>query len=229
MYRLRVCYSKMGRLRFLGHLEVCGALERAVRRARLPIAYGQGFHPKARLAFGPALPVGVAGHREYVDLALATYVSPADAGSALSEALPKGLPLVEAKYVSTKAPSLTSQAAVAVYEVEFVGLDEAVEPALTEGLERLSKMETMQIERRNVMKTYELDRALYRRPRLVADRANPTLEEWLRLSDQAPIRPDAVAGEVASGVAADFFMRITRMEIYAEVGSALVSLGEAAA
>ena len=36
-FRLRVCYEKTGRLRFLSHLEVVRAVERAIRRAALPL------------------------------------------------------------------------------------------------------------------------------------------------------------------------------------------------
>ena len=58
---LRVRYGKTGRLRFLSHLEVMRACERSVRRAGLPYSVTQGFSPKMKVAFGPALPVGTAG------------------------------------------------------------------------------------------------------------------------------------------------------------------------
>jgi len=35
----RVEYEKVGRLRFLGHLDVAAAFDRALRRAELPVAY----------------------------------------------------------------------------------------------------------------------------------------------------------------------------------------------
>ncbi|MFM7508748.1 MAG: TIGR03936 family radical SAM-associated protein, partial [Actinomycetota bacterium] len=50
--RLRVRYNKRGRVRFLSHRDVARCLERAVRRAGLPVAYSQGFSPRARLHFG---------------------------------------------------------------------------------------------------------------------------------------------------------------------------------
>ena len=68
LFRLRVRYAKSGRLALLSHLEVVRALERAVRRARLPFAVTNGFSPHMRIAFGAALPVGVGGSDEFFDL-----------------------------------------------------------------------------------------------------------------------------------------------------------------
>ena len=225
MYRLRVTYGKVGPLRFLGHLEVCRALERGVRRARLPIAYGQGFNPKARLAFGPALPVGVAGEREYVDLKLDDYVAPAEAAAALEDALPKGLPVSGAAYVKADAPSLAADTAVVVYLVELAGLGEDALPALEEGLARFADLTTLDVERRGGVRTYDLGRAIYRRPKLTDVDGTPALELWLAMVDQAPIRPDAVALEIARETPASY-MRVARMECYAQRRDALVALSE---
>ena len=72
-FRLRVRYRKTGRLRWLSHLEVVHALERSIRRARLPYAVTQGFSPHMKASFGPALPVGTAGEHEYFDVWLTGY------------------------------------------------------------------------------------------------------------------------------------------------------------
>ena len=57
----RLTYRKAGRLRFLGHLDVARTIDRAVRRAKLPVAYSPGFSPRARISFVNPLPVGIAG------------------------------------------------------------------------------------------------------------------------------------------------------------------------
>jgi radical SAM-linked protein len=239
MHRLRVCYGKRGRLAFLGHLEVTGALERGVRRARLPVAYSQGFNPKAKLAFGPALPVGVAGEREYVDVFLTDWLAASAASEAPADALPEGLPVVGANYVAASAPSLTAAAAAVVYEVAFVGLDPSAAGTLEQGIERLMNMETITVTRRGGPKTYEVGRALLRRPKILPDRDELTIQLWLRMIDQAPVRPDALAAQIAGDLgtatpaegaqagAGGPYMRVTRMECYAQQGDALVSLGEA--
>src|SRR5207244_4290088 len=52
-YRLR--YTKLGRVVFLGHLDLIRHLPRVFRRAGLEVAYSAGFHPKPELTFAPAL------------------------------------------------------------------------------------------------------------------------------------------------------------------------------
>ncbi|MEW5700714.1 MAG: TIGR03960 family B12-binding radical SAM protein [Candidatus Zixiibacteriota bacterium] len=70
LYRYRLCYCKAGLSRYLSHLEVVRLFHRASRRAQLPVAFSGGFHPHPKLSFGPALPVGVAGDHEYLDVEL---------------------------------------------------------------------------------------------------------------------------------------------------------------
>lgn len=55
----RVIYSKLGRARFFGQLELATAFERALRRAGLPAAFSRGHHPHAKISFGEALPLGM--------------------------------------------------------------------------------------------------------------------------------------------------------------------------
>lgn len=66
--RVRVQFSKMGRLRYLSHLELATAVVRGLRRAGVLFDFSKGFHPVPRIAFGPSLSVGVAGVREYFDM-----------------------------------------------------------------------------------------------------------------------------------------------------------------
>ena len=89
--RVRVRYAKLGRLVALSHLETMHALLRAIRRARLPVSFSQGFHPKPRVSFGPALPVGIESLCEYLDLNLLGPADPADVLARLGPELPGGL------------------------------------------------------------------------------------------------------------------------------------------
>ena len=66
--RVRVQFTKMGRLRYLSHLELATAVLRGLRRAGVRFDFSKGFHPVPLVAFGPSLSVGVAGEREYFDM-----------------------------------------------------------------------------------------------------------------------------------------------------------------
>jgi radical SAM-linked protein len=93
--RLRIRYAKRGRLRFTSHRDFSRAFERAVFRARIPMAYSSGFNPHPRISYAGAAPTGSASEAEYLEIALAEVVDPADVGRALEEALPDGLDVLE--------------------------------------------------------------------------------------------------------------------------------------
>ena len=75
-YRLR--FSKRGNLRFIGHRDLLRAVERVLRRARLPVAMSQGFHPKPRVSYLSALPLGFSSDDEAMELILDEELSPDD-------------------------------------------------------------------------------------------------------------------------------------------------------
>ncbi len=93
--RLRIRYAKRGRLRFTSHRDFSRAFERAVFRARIPMAYSSGFNPHPRISYAGAAPTGSASEAEFLEIALAQVVDPAAVHAELSEALPDGLDLLE--------------------------------------------------------------------------------------------------------------------------------------
>lgn len=123
-FRLRVRYGKTGRLALLSHLEVTHALERIVRRSGLPFALSQGFSPHMKLAFGPALPVGVGGMQEVFDVMMTDYVAPDKALDALASCAPSQLLPYECAYVEPHgtAASVAFNASTYVLELDR-GLD----------------------------------------------------------------------------------------------------------
>ena len=122
--RLRVRYAKRGRLRFTSHRDFSRAFERAVFRARLPMAYSSGFNPHPRISYAGAAPTGSASEAEYLELALAEVVDPAAVHVALDEALPDGLDVVEV--VEAPAVGLADLLEVSHWQISLpVPLEEA--------------------------------------------------------------------------------------------------------
>jgi radical SAM family uncharacterized protein/radical SAM-linked protein len=118
---VRIRYAKQGRLVALSHLELMHTLLRSIRRAGLPVAFSQGFHPKPRVSFGPALPVGVESVCEHMDLEL---LGPADArqvGDRLARELPPGLTMLSTELVDPRAPSISESQRAVHYRAEFPG------------------------------------------------------------------------------------------------------------
>jgi radical SAM-linked protein len=93
--RLRIRYAKRGRLRFTSHRDFSRAFERAIVRARVPMAYSSGFNPHPRISYAGAAPTGAASEAEYLEIGLAEVVDPAAVRALLEEALPSGLDVVD--------------------------------------------------------------------------------------------------------------------------------------
>ncbi len=92
VFRYRLDYRKVGEVRLLSHLEVIGLFYRALRVAGLPLAYSRGHNPAPRVAFGPALPLGVESDAEYLVLSCVRAVAdPEAACAAMNRFLPPGL------------------------------------------------------------------------------------------------------------------------------------------
>lgn len=96
-FEYRLEYGKRGRLRLLGHREIVDIFLRAFHDADLPLATSGVVQPRPKVSFGPPLPVGVEGLREYVDVGLTRKI--ADLPSRLLPHLPQGLQILRARFV----------------------------------------------------------------------------------------------------------------------------------
>ena len=68
--RLRIRFSKLGKVRFVGHRDVARIMERSLRRCGIPVTYSEGFSPRLRMSFGLALPTCYESEAEYLDVPL---------------------------------------------------------------------------------------------------------------------------------------------------------------
>ncbi|MFM7126255.1 MAG: TIGR03936 family radical SAM-associated protein [Actinomycetota bacterium] len=99
--RLRLSYTKLGKVRFTGHRDVAHLWERALRKAQIPVAVSAGFTPRPRLAFGLALPTGAESLVELLDVIVDVDTDDLrgqldDVVERLSAALPMGLDVTDA-------------------------------------------------------------------------------------------------------------------------------------
>ncbi|GIW45810.1 MAG: hypothetical protein KatS3mg077_3092 [Candidatus Binatia bacterium] len=104
--RIRLRYSKTGRARFVGAVELTNLFYRAVRRAQLPVAFTQGHHPLPKISFGPALPFGLESECEFADLYLTVVEAAETVRNRLNREMPSGIAIVDAWPVDMRAASL---------------------------------------------------------------------------------------------------------------------------
>ena len=197
--RVRLAYRKTGTLRYVAHLDMMRTWERALRRARLPLAYSQGFTPHPRLAAGAPLPVGAAGERELLDVWMSPPVAPAELARRLAAALPDGLELLAAAEVPRAQPSLQSQIRSAACEAAF-GRSE-VDPAwLRARAEALLALDRLDWEEQRGGRTRRYDlRAAIRGLAVREEDERVVLEMDLELNEERTGRPAAVIAALGVG------------------------------
>ena len=89
--RVRIRFCKQEDLRWIGHRDLMRCLERTFRRARLPLSFSEGFHPKPRMAFPAPLALGIEGLDEIMELELSETYTAAELLARLEPHTPPGL------------------------------------------------------------------------------------------------------------------------------------------
>jgi radical SAM-linked protein len=203
-FRLRVTYGKTGRLRHLSHLEVTRACERSVRRAGLAYAVTQGFNPRMKVAFGPALPVGTAGLAEAYDVWLTRLVPPGEVLAILRASTPEDLAPLEAKYVPESAASLAASLTTADYEVLVLGPDMGPE-TVRQGVEAIQADGSLTLQHKGKAKVFDLAVFLPKEPTIEAYPGGAKALVTTRMSASGTLRPEALIAEairrMSTGVA----------------------------
>ena len=182
--RLRLRYRKLGKVRFTSQRDLARLMERAMRRASLPLRRSAGFSPRPLLSFGLALPTGCSSLAEYLDLRLdeASATSPevrvvastevdfthlARLCAILSSMLPAGIDVTAAATLHGPEVSLQEAVASCDWELEVLG----VGPAEAAGrVERLLGADAVMVTRE-------------RKGREVADDLRPSILS-LRVADR---------------------------------------------
>ena len=162
--RIRITFIKQGALRYTGHLDLHKLWERAARRAELPLAYSQGFHPQPKMNMAAALPLGFSSRCEVMDMKLEQDIPLDDLPTRLNETLPSGLQVVAVEQVDERAPALQTQVASAEYEVTLTETFERSE--LEQRIDSAMELKTIPRERRGKM--YDL-RPLIEELKLLSD------------------------------------------------------------
>ncbi len=130
--RIRIRFTKAGKIRWTSHRDVARIWERAIRRIGLPVAYSQGFSPHPKVHFGLALSTGHESVAEYLDIDLddASPAMPDEAGlgelpERLSAALPVGLAVTAVAEVAANATSLQAAVTSCSWSIEIRRVDPA--------------------------------------------------------------------------------------------------------
>lgn len=154
--RLRLIFSKNGPARYISHLDLARTLERALNRAKIPVAYSQGFNRRPRMQMATALPLGYTSEYELADILLMEKMEPELARQQLMAKMAPGIVISQVEEVPIDSPSLQSVTQASTYvatlldPVDFADLQ--VKVAALVAAEKLER----ERERRGKKKVYDL-------------------------------------------------------------------------
>lgn len=124
----RVFFSKTDRAKYISHLDLNRVMQGAIKRAKLPVWYTEGYNPHMYVQFMLPLSLGQEGIREAMDFRLLEDIPHNEVTERLNKALPFDIRAVE-----TAAPVLkNTDIATAEYEItadidkkKFLGFTES--------------------------------------------------------------------------------------------------------
>lgn len=117
---VRVFYEKTGMAKYISHLDTVHLFTRAIKRAKIPIWFTEGYNPRAFLTFAMPLSLGTESYCETVDIRLMQEENLVELTARLDSALPPDIHVTK-----IAVPKCTPQEiAWADYRIIFEGADE---------------------------------------------------------------------------------------------------------
>lgn len=208
-YVCRARFSREGAVSYIGHLDLMKTIERAIRRAELPILYSQGYNPRPMMVFALPLGVGINTTGDYFDAAMSVPVDSEEFLKKVNPELPEGLKLLSCVSIDEPKRSLMSVVTVAEYTIEA--------PGISQPLLNMFRYETIEIEKKSKGKIVTTDiRPLMIKP--FADSTPDKAHIMVYAGSSKNLRPDVLLNSVCKyeGYDPDFAADaiVTRTELY---------------
>lgn len=142
LQRIRISYTKNQLLRYTSTQDMQKLWERIFRRAQLPLAYSQGFHPQPKIQLACPLPLGMVSQAEFIDFWLAETFSLQTLQSKIHEVIHPGIEICDLQEIALADPSLQGKIESVTYRINLPHVDslEEIEKKISYLLERDSIM-----------------------------------------------------------------------------------------
>ena len=193
MERIRITFEKSGAMRYTSHLDLQKVWVRALLRAKLPLAYTQGFHPTPKVGYAWPLPLGWGTKGELIDIWLddpsGNEADPETFIRDVNRSMPDGLKILSIEKLPYSAPALTIVIQSAVYRMFFPG--ETSEQDLLAKMNELTSRDTIERERRG--KVYDLKPLIENWSTGTTEDGAAFIQVQMAARDSAMGRPDELA------------------------------------
>lgn len=225
--KVRIKFSKQGVMKFIGHLDIMRYFQKAIRRAKIPIVFTEGFSPHMIMSFASPLGVGLTSSGEYMDIEVSTEIPSEEAVRRLNAVMVEGIQVLSYRRIEDgKAGKAMSLVAAADYTL---GFRSGHEPA-QEWKNRIDAF--MAQSSINILKkTKKSEKEVDIKPMIYEMRMADNDRVFMQLAagSAANLKPELVMEAFANylGITlTEFALEINREELYAEGMVSLEDLGE---
>ncbi len=227
--RIIAALHEKGRAAYLSHLDMQRMLQRALRRADMPLMYSQGFNPHPLMAFAGALSTGYESEREWFDVRLDGEVAPAAFEARLNAVLPEGMAVSHAMEAPENLSTLTGHLAAARYTL-WVRPEKTVSAAeVSSALQKLLQSEELMVQKRTksgAMVPQNIRPQLYEARLTEGGGASFTLDVLGELTAGGGLRTEAFVNVLLDFLGSAGSFRCRREEMYFDDLPGLPCLGK---
>ncbi|MBE6022832.1 MAG: DUF2344 domain-containing protein [Cellulosilyticum sp.] len=220
--KVRVKFSKIGKVKYVGHLDTMRLFQRAIKVADFPVSYSQGFSPHSLVYFALPLAVGMSSEGEYMEIVMDSHVPPQEVKERLQKVLVDGITLQDVYEVEEKSPSLMSMVQGADYSI-LLSVPEQPEITAASLEQMVTNQEELIVLKRGKKGIAPVDiKPLILKSHFSQEDEQIRIELQVYAGSSKNLNPDlfvkAVLGETA------YTMQVSRKELYTEENGKLVPI-----
>lgn len=216
-----ICRIKFGETeagKFLSHLDMLRAWQRAISRSKLPLSYSQGYNKHPKLSFSSALPVGLTSEGEYVDIEFDETLPLEEIFSALKANLPPAIEIYAIRELNKDAPAIMNIVERAAYRAILEPSSAIEKNELDEIISAILAQETIEVSRRK--KNSRTEKTMDIRPWLYTlagtlNQSQIILDFIVQNGNSGNVKPQEIITLVTEKLADCEIISISRIELYA--------------
>lgn len=229
MATIRAKFKKGNELKYISHLDLMRLFQRAIRRAKIPVEYTQGFNPHPKLSFATALSLGIPSDGEYIDIDLTDEIHVDQFINSINNVLPEGIRILKAAYVENSKSIMAlirwSTYIIEIYLEEQID-KEQIEVKLDNILSKSEILIMKEKKKKNRIIKNEVDIREYIRniDILICDGQRVVLKTTLKTGSSGNLKPEVIIDlfeEQGIQIIKDR-TNIQRLELFIEEGDSLI-------
>lgn len=135
--KLIAAYQKGNEIAMISHLDIQRTLQRAFRRAGIPLLYSNGFNPHPQFSFATAAATGMSSDCEWFEVQLSEEIAPEEFVRRANGVMPQGMRVSGAFAAPENYGSLSAKLRAAEYRVDLQFVEPVSKEKLAETLEAM--------------------------------------------------------------------------------------------